>query len=68
MKNCIFSLAALSGIGGTAAWSHRSSSVATAPPSFVLAIRGGANEYETKFEGVKCSATEKASRKVRGVV
>ena len=63
MKNCIFSLAAISSIGGAAAWSSRRT-VVNAPPSFVMAIRGGANEYETKYEGVKSSVIEKASRKV----
>mmetsp|Transcript_16208 Transcript_16208/g.35029 ORF Transcript_16208/g.35029 Transcript_16208/m.35029 type:complete len:307 (-) Transcript_16208:145-1065(-) len=64
MRNCIFSLAAISSIGGTAAWSSQSSSVVNPPPSFVLAIRGGANEYETKFESAKCTVLEKASRKI----
>lgn len=66
MRNCILSLAAISGISGTAAWTgkSRSSAVVGNPPSFVLAIRGGANEYETKFESAKCSVIEKASRKI----
>lgn len=68
MRNCFVSLAAISSLSGTAAWtagSRRSSSAAAGmPPSFILAIRGGANEYETKFESVKCSVLEKASKKV----
>jgi hypothetical protein len=48
----------------TASWSARSGS-AVKPPSFVLAVRGGANEYETKFESVKSDVLEKAFRKVR---
>lgn len=64
MRNCIFSLAAISSIGSTAAWSSRSSSVVNPPPSFVLAIRGGANEFETKYESAKCGVLEKASRKI----
>ncbi|KAL7428917.1 hypothetical protein ACHAXH_001460 [Discostella pseudostelligera] len=72
MRNCIVpSLAVLSGIGNAAAaWSGRRGSgtsravgvggVATIKPSFVVAIRGGANEYETKFESAKSSVIEKA--------
>jgi hypothetical protein len=47
----------------TASWSACGSSVIKAP-SFVLAVRGGANEYETKFESVKSDVLEKAFRKV----
>ena len=77
MRNCIVpSLAVLSGIGSVAAvWSGRRGSssrnavgvgsVVGAKPSFVLAIRGGANEYETKFESAKSSVIEKAMIKVR---
>mmetsp|Transcript_18870 Transcript_18870/g.33921 ORF Transcript_18870/g.33921 Transcript_18870/m.33921 type:complete len:308 (+) Transcript_18870:74-997(+) len=65
MRNCIISLAAISSLSGAAAWTGRShGAVASPPPSFVLSIRGGANEYETKFEGVKCSVIEKASKKI----
>ena len=68
MRNCFVSLAVISSLSGTTAWtagSRRSSSAAAGmPPSFILAIRGGANEYETKFESVKCSVLEKASKKV----
>ena len=68
MRNCILSsLAFLSGIGDVAAaWSGMSSGnrAVVVNPSFVLAIRGGANEYETKFENSKCSAIEKALLKV----
>jgi hypothetical protein len=46
----------------SAFWSSRNS--VSAPPSFLLSIRGGANEYETKFENVKASVIEKASSKV----
>jgi len=63
MRNCIFSLAAISSVGSAAAWSSRRT-VVSAPPSFVMAIRGGANEYEAKFESVKSSVIEKASRKI----
>ena len=65
MRNCIISLAAISSLSGATAWSSRSRGAVVNPPSFVLSIRGGANEYETKFEGVKCSVVEKASVKVR---
>lgn len=34
------------------------------PPSFVLAVRGGANEFETKFESIKSDVLEKAFRKI----
>jgi len=76
MRNCIVpSLAVLSGIGSVAAvWSGRRGSssrnavgvgsVVGAKPSFVLAIRGGANEYETKFESAKSSVIEKAMIKI----
>ena len=67
MRNCFVSLEVISSLSGTAAWtagSRRSSAAAGMPPSFILAIRGGANEYETKFESVKCSVLEKASKKV----
>eukprot|EP00970_Alexandrium_tamarense_P008217 scaffold1562_cov264-Alexandrium_tamarense.AAC.5 len=60
MRTCLLSLALIGTT--TASWSSRSSVVN--PPSFVLSIRGGANEYETKFEGVKCSVIEKASKKI----
>jgi hypothetical protein len=78
MKNCIIpSLAILSGIGNTAeAWAGRRGSISSrsvgvegivgGKPSFVLTIRGGANEYETKFESAKSSVFEKAMIKVRG--
>lgn len=78
MKNCIIpSLAVLSGIGNTAeAWAGRRGSISSrsvgvegivgVKPSFVLTIRGGANEYETKFESAKSSVFEKAMIKVRG--
>ena len=66
MRNYIISLASISSLGGATAWSSRSRGVvASPPPLFVLSIRGGATEYETKFEGVKCSVIEKASKKVR---
>jgi hypothetical protein len=64
MRTCLLSLALIGTT--TASWSSRSSVVN--PPSFVLSIRGGANEYETKFEGVKCSVIEKASKKVGSCV
>mmetsp|Transcript_29449 Transcript_29449/g.53420 ORF Transcript_29449/g.53420 Transcript_29449/m.53420 type:complete len:307 (+) Transcript_29449:34-954(+) len=64
MRNCIISLAAISSLSGATAWSSRSRGAVVNPPSFVLSIRGGANEYETKFESVKCSVVEKASRKI----
>mmetsp|Transcript_18552 Transcript_18552/g.39845 ORF Transcript_18552/g.39845 Transcript_18552/m.39845 type:complete len:310 (+) Transcript_18552:93-1022(+) len=67
MRNCIISLTAISGLSGAAAWSGQRGSrrgAVAVPPSFVLSIRGGADEYETKFEGVKCSVIEKASRKI----
>ncbi len=79
MRNCIVpSLAVLSGIGNAAAaWSGRRGSgtsravgvggVATIKPSFVVAIRGGANEYETKFESAKSSVIEKAMIKVGAI-
>ena len=75
MRNCIFSLATISTLSGSAsAWTNRrggginrvSSVINSNTPSssFILSIRGGANEYETKYESAKCSAIEKASRKV----
>lgn len=64
MRNCFLSLAAISGIGGATAWTGRSRGVVASPPSLILSIRGGANEYEAKFESVKCSVIEKASRKI----
>ena len=63
MRACLFAIAAISSMGAsTAFYSSRNS--ARAPPSFLLSIRGGANEYEAKFEGVKASVTEKAATKV----
>lgn len=65
MRNCIVALSAVSSLCGAAAWTSRSSATsANPPPSFILSIRGGANEYEAKFEGVKCSVIEKASKKI----
>lgn len=65
MRNCIVALSAISSLGGAAAWSSRgSSNVVSPPPSFVLSLRGGANEYDAKFEGVKSSVIEKASKKI----
>jgi len=75
MRNCIFSLATISTLSGSAsAWTNRrggginrvSGGVINNTPSssIILSIRGGANEYETKYESAKCSAIEKASRKV----
>ena len=71
MKNRVLSFAALSTVstvsGGswTGNTGHRSAIIST--PSFVTSIRGGANEYETKFEGVKSAALEKAAKKVNRV-
>jgi len=75
MRNCIFSLATISTLSGSAsAWTNRRGGGINrvnggvinnnTPSSFILSIRGGANEYETKYESAKCSAIEKASRKV----
>lgn len=47
----------------TASWSGRNSATVK-PPSFIQQIRGGANEYETKFESAKSDVLEKAFRKV----
>mmetsp|Transcript_8796 Transcript_8796/g.17703 ORF Transcript_8796/g.17703 Transcript_8796/m.17703 type:complete len:307 (-) Transcript_8796:228-1148(-) len=64
MRTCLFALAIIASLSSsaTASWSSRSSVVS--PPSFVIAIRGGANEYETKFETVKSGVIEKASKKI----
>lgn len=78
MKNYIIpSLAVLSGIGNAAAaWAGRRGSssrsvgvggIVGVKPSSVLAIRGGANEYETKFESAKSAIIEKVMIKVRGI-
>ena len=75
MRNCIFSLATISTLSGSAsAWTNRrggginrvSGVVNNNIPSssVILSIRGGANEYETKYESAKCSAIDKASKKV----
>ena len=69
MKNRLISFAALSTASAVSggSWTgnagHRSAVVST--PSFVTSIRGGANEYETKYEGVKSGVLEKAAKKVK---
>ena len=70
MKTSILSLAAvIASLNGTTAWvPKKSSSTNVVGHSLLSSIpRGGANEYETKFESVKCSVIEKANRKVRSV-
>jgi hypothetical protein len=49
---------------GTSSAFTRSRNTVSAPPSLVLSIRGGANEYEAKFEGIKASVIDKAASKV----
>ena len=63
MKACLVAIAAISCMGTSSAFT-RSRSTVSAPPSLVLSIRGGANEYEAKFEGIKASVIDKASSKV----
>lgn len=64
MRKCTVALS-ISSLCGAAAWTSRSSAViANPPPSFILSIRGGANEHEAKFEGVKSSVIEKASKQI----
>jgi hypothetical protein len=63
MKACLVAIAAISCMGTSSAFT-RSRNTASAPPSLVLSIRGGANEYEAKFEGIKASIIDKASSKV----
>jgi len=50
----------------SASWSrsYRRNSVVVSTPSFITSIRGGANEFESKFEGVKSSVMEKAANKI----
>ena len=69
MKTSILSLAAvIASLNGTTAWVPKSSSTNVVGRSLLSSIpRGGANEYETTFESVKCSVIEKANRKVRSV-
>lgn len=64
MRACLFAIAAISSMGASSAF-HSNRNSASAPPSFLLSIRGGANEYEAKFEGIKASVVEKAANKVR---
>ena len=64
MRACLFAIAAISSMGAASAF-HSSRNSVSAPPSFLLSIRGGANEYEAKFEGIKASVMEKAANKVR---
>lgn len=64
MRACLFAIAAISSMGASSAF-HPNRNSASAPPSFLLSIRGGANEYEAKFEGIKASVIEKAANKVR---
>ena len=70
MKTSILSLAAvIASLNGTTAWVPKSSSTNVVGRSLLSSIpRGGANEYETTFESVKCSVIEKANRKVSVVV
>jgi hypothetical protein len=63
MRACLFAIAAISSMGASSAF-YSSRNSASAPPSFLLSIRGGANEYEARFEGVKASIVEKAANKV----
>ena len=63
MKACLVAIAAISCMGTSSAFT-RSRNTVSAPPSLVLSIRGGANEYEAKFEGIKASVIDKASSKV----
>ena len=63
MKACLVAIAAISCMGTSSAFT-RSRNTVSAPPSLVLSIRGGANEYEAKFEGIKASVIDKASTKV----
>lgn len=44
-----------------ASWAGRSPALANVP---ALSVRGGANEYETKFESVKSDVLEKAFKRV----
>jgi len=44
--------------------SYRRSSAIISTPSFVTSIRGGTNEFESKFEGVKNNVIEKAITKI----
>jgi len=63
-RNCIVVLS-ISSFCGVAAWTSRSSAtIGSPPPSFILSVRGGANEHEANFEGVKCSVIEKASKQI----
>ena len=63
MKSCLVAIAAISCMGTSSAFT-RSRNTVSAPPSLVLSIRGGANEYEAKFEGIKASVIDKAANKV----
>lgn len=52
----------LSSISAAAAsWAGRSPALVNVP---ALSVRGGANEYEAKFESVKSDVLEKAFKKV----
>lgn len=63
MKACLVAIAAISCMGTSSAFA-RSRNTVSAPPSLVLSIRGGANEYEAKFEGIKASVIDKAASKI----
>ncbi|KAL7517293.1 hypothetical protein ACHAWX_002224 [Stephanocyclus meneghinianus] len=67
MRTCYLTLAFAWSLAAptSASWSGRGASPAlTRTPSFVLSVRGGANEYEAKFESIKSSVLEKASKKI----
>lgn len=67
MRTCYLTLAFAWSLAAptSASWSGRGASPALMrTPSFVLSVRGGANEYEAKFESIKSSVLEKAYKKV----